>query len=445
MAKIASPQSHNFGTIVRVLRRLIHAVREEEANSPPVSLPRLEAATDLPVPVSSQEASAHHTYTTMEEVFRHHFVTTDFLGNGTYGSVEEVRALQTNGVEAGRLYARKSVKIIDGNPLHNLQKLKEEADILRKLRHRHIVEIVSTYTASNTFAFIMSPVAKTDLDQFLYERDGSSVNDKQSLLRWIGCLATGLAYLHKEKIRHMDIKPANILIKDVNVYFTDFGLAKDLAGKPSTRTDGPIRARSSMYCASEIARNKPRDESSDTFSLGCVFLEMLTVFCEIPIGEFLSHRRPVQDGAFHANPRQVRTWIDRLEEHLGNNKYWTDESKEGYRGDGLRHAPLRWCSMMLQPSPQRRVRAPELLKLICAAEIDQLACNPPLVRNWDYSTACFLGPCCTEDLVHLHSPDLLRGTQSRHSYTGSEDLPTEFVRAQLQRVDIEEQTRLQKV
>lgn len=36
---------------------------------------------------------------------------------------------------------------------------------------------------------------------------------KDPIYGWVGCLATGLAYLHEQKSKHRDVKPANILLR----------------------------------------------------------------------------------------------------------------------------------------------------------------------------------------------------------------------------------------
>ena len=34
----------------------------------------------------------------------------------------------------------------------------------------------------------------------------------ENIQKWFGCLASGLAFIHSKRIRHKDIKPANILV-----------------------------------------------------------------------------------------------------------------------------------------------------------------------------------------------------------------------------------------
>jgi serine/threonine protein kinase len=70
----------------------------------------------------------------------------------------------------------------------------------------------------------MTPVADHDLSVF-YQ---FVATEKTPLLRsFFGCLAGALDFLHKDKIRHRDIKPQNILVKGSHVYLTDFGISLD--------------------------------------------------------------------------------------------------------------------------------------------------------------------------------------------------------------------------
>ncbi|OCL13411.1 kinase-like protein, partial [Glonium stellatum] len=126
-----------------------------------------------------------------------------------------------------------------------------------------------------SLALIMSPVADCNLFEFL--ADVRSSPRKKSLLRsFFGCLTASLAYLHNAQIRHKDIKPQNILVKENNVLLADFGLSIDWSESKRGTTEGAT-ALSPRYCAPEVIDYEPRNSSSDIWSLGCVFLDIVTV------------------------------------------------------------------------------------------------------------------------------------------------------------------------
>ena len=103
-----------------------------------------------------------------------------------------------------------------------------------------------------------------------------------ALHSYFGCLSQAVAYLHKQnlRVRHKDIKPENIIIDEFDLpVLTDFGLSKHFeTGKYS---EGPT-PKTLKYAAPEAMHEERRDEHSDIFSLGCVFLEMATVLLGKP-------------------------------------------------------------------------------------------------------------------------------------------------------------------
>ncbi|KAF2489178.1 kinase-like protein, partial [Lophium mytilinum] len=150
-----------------------------------------------------------------------------------------------------------------------------ELQVLKRINHQHCVELVASYTDSKYFGLLISPVADYNLSAFYGVVAGNKENEK-SLRSFFGCLAHSLHFLHQNKIRHRDIKPENILVKGSAVYLADFGISLDwenLSRSTTTEDSG----KSWTYCAPEVANYEKRNSSSDIWSLGCVFLEMLTV------------------------------------------------------------------------------------------------------------------------------------------------------------------------
>lgn len=120
----------------------------------------------------------------------------------------------------------------------------------------------------------MVPIAECDLHTFL-ERDTLKPADFECIRQSFGCLCAAIIYLQEQCIRHKDIKPQNILVYGSKVYITDFGLARDWTGKSKSITTGVVDGLTHEYAAPEVLEAEPRGSSSDVWSLGCVFLDMV--------------------------------------------------------------------------------------------------------------------------------------------------------------------------
>jgi serine/threonine protein kinase len=119
-------------------------------------------------------------------------------------------------------------------------------------------------------------VAESNLNDFMAVAE-KQTESRSMLSSFFGCLAGAVMYLHNNRIRHRDIKPENILIYQAKVYLTDFGISLDwehLSRSTTTEDSG----KTPLYCAPEVASQfAKRNSSTDIWSLGCVFVEMLVV------------------------------------------------------------------------------------------------------------------------------------------------------------------------
>jgi serine/threonine protein kinase len=119
---------------------------------------------------------------------------------------------------------------------------------------------VGTYLQGKTLAILLYPVADFNLESFLEyvaEEDADN-NIRMTLRQSCGCLIHALDYIHVIKIKHMDIKPQNVLVKQLlenhneyRYYITDFGISRSFTEQ--SQTDG-LRARTPKYCSPTISQ-----------------------------------------------------------------------------------------------------------------------------------------------------------------------------------------------
>lgn len=187
-----------------------------------------------------------------------------------------------------------------------------EIGALKKLHHKHLVKIRGTYTDRSCFAFLMVPVADCDLEVYLENMR----TDRQPTLRsFFGCLASALTYLHREQIHHNDLKPRNILIRGNCVYLADFGAAHDWSARERSTT-WSSQPHTTWYMPPERDGNPnaPTNYATDIWSLGVVYLEMLTVLRGLrtrDLREYLSQKGK-QNAYPYKNIRGLILWLEKL-------------------------------------------------------------------------------------------------------------------------------------
>jgi tetratricopeptide (TPR) repeat protein len=199
------------------------------------------------------------------------FEPKEVLGSGGFGQVDKVLSRISF-----KEYARKRVlrsAAFRGRQKEDMKQFIAEIQLSKRLKHRHVVEFVGSYTDTRYIGLIMSPVAEMDLRAYL---ERCTAHNYPELRTFFGCLATALEFLHEQKVRHKDIKPSNILVNCGNVLFADFGLSLDFIDASGSTTTG-MTAKTPRYCAPEVAEYGPRNTSSDMWSLGVVFIEMAVV------------------------------------------------------------------------------------------------------------------------------------------------------------------------
>jgi serine/threonine protein kinase len=225
---------------------------------------------------------------------------------------------------------------------------------------------IGSYTDPKCFAIIMSPVADSNMSAYMSLATDSA--DKRSTLRtFFGCLTNGLQYLHGLKIRHRDIKPENILVQGDRVLLSDFGIALDWEHLSRSTTTADC-AKSPVYCAPEVAQYQKRNSSSDIWSLGCVFLEMVTVLKGKTVEAMRTYFKDRNDHyRFYGNIDTSKEWIEMLR-HLGSD---------------MDNEPLNWVGRMLDQNPESRPTALALFADINCTLVD--------------ASVLFCRSCCRQD------------------------------------------------
>ena len=104
----------------------------------------------------------------------------------------------------------------------------EEARLLARIRHPNIVTVLDFAKANGTAYIVMSYEHGRSLEEYLdgLRQRGKAI--RESLLRAIFVrLLSGLREVHSQKLLHLDLKPANIYLRDDgNPVLLDFGAAR---------------------------------------------------------------------------------------------------------------------------------------------------------------------------------------------------------------------------
>jgi hypothetical protein len=151
--------------------------------------------------------------------------------------------------------------------------LESEAALLSGLNHPGIVRLFS-YEREGTEALLVMELLQGEGLRSRLDRSGSAPLPGEEALRITRELAEALAYLHKRKLVHRDVKPSNVIITtEGELRLVDFGLAAE-SGRGDKAGSPPV-AWSPGYASREMLADAPPDPRDDVYSLACVVYELL--------------------------------------------------------------------------------------------------------------------------------------------------------------------------
>ena len=192
------------------------------------------------------------------------------LGEGAYSTVFKVK----RNIDK-KIYALKKVKILNLSEKEKENAL-NEVRILASVRSNFVVSYKEAFfdEKDNTLCIVMEFADRGDLYQKIVQHKKSAIFFEESdIWRIFIQLVKGLKSLHDLKILHRDMKSANVfLFSNGSAKLGDLNVSKVAKrGLGYTQTGTPY------YASPEVWKDKPYDNKSDVWSLGCVLYEMITL------------------------------------------------------------------------------------------------------------------------------------------------------------------------
>ena len=187
----------------------------------------------------------------------------------------------------------------------------DEARALAEVRHPNLVEYLDSGDLPDGQVYIMMELLDgSTLREFIVSQGGKLAPDLAK--DFIHQIASALAKIHEREIVHRDLNPRNLMVLSDpstrlgwRIKILDFGLAKFLNQNESlTRTHsqmGTLRYMSPEQCESA----KSVDESTDLYSLGLIFFEMLTGESPYPVVDGSTTKW--LDAHIRCSPRSLRS------------------------------------------------------------------------------------------------------------------------------------------
>ncbi len=214
-----------------------------------------------------------------------------------YGSMAHIYRVHyaSGAADPGFPMVMKVPRMAEGDGAENIVSFEVEHQILQALSGPHVPRFVAAGDLERLPYLVMEYVPGRTLDHWLEQPEPTPVDDVVALGV---ALAHAVHSLHQQNTVHLDLKPANVLVReDGRVVLLDFGLSchahyPDLLAEEMRRAVG-----SPAWMAPEQVVGVRGDPRSDVFAIGVMLYQLLTR--ELPFGA------PVTNGGL-----RQRLWME---------------------------------------------------------------------------------------------------------------------------------------
>ena len=156
-------------------------------------------------------------------------------------------------------------------------KFLKEARNIAKFDHPGIIKIHTAFEENNTAYYVMDYIEGSNLNEIVKSSGALSEFKAVNYMTQVG---DALDYIHKHNVNHLDIKPANIMIRksDDRPILIDFGLSKqyDSEGNQTSTTPTGIShgyAPMEQYKAGGVSEFSPQ---TDVYSLAATLYYLIS-------------------------------------------------------------------------------------------------------------------------------------------------------------------------
>ncbi|XP_049863223.1 cyclin-dependent kinase 14 isoform X1 [Schistocerca gregaria] len=193
------------------------------------------------------------------------YIKLEQLGEGSYATVFKGYSNLTN-----QVVALKEIRLQEqeGAPFTAIR----EASLLKELKHCNIVTLHDIVHTRETLTFVFEYV-HTDLSQYMEKHSGGL--EPRNVRLFLFQLLRGLAYCHRRRVLHRDVKPQNLLISEIGeLKLADFGLARAKSVPSHTYSHEVVTL---WYRPPDVLLGSTEYSTSlDMWGVGCIFVEMIT-------------------------------------------------------------------------------------------------------------------------------------------------------------------------
>eukprot|EP00760_Papus_ankaliazontas_P016999 PhM_4_TR16994/c1_g1_i1/m.97444/K08857/NEK1_4_5; NIMA (never in mitosis gene a)-related kinase 1/4/5 len=190
------------------------------------------------------------------------------VGKGSFGAAYLVTRKRD-----GLKFIEKEIRL-SGMPRQEQEAAKKEVQLLRNLDHPNVVKYIDHAEKMGTLHIVMEYADGGDLYSRLKKQMGRRMSEKD-IMMYFTQLCLALRHLHDKRILHRDLKTQNVFLTSSGVVkLGDFGISTVLK---NTFAVAHTICGTPYYFSPELCLNKPYNNKTDVWSLGCILYELTTL------------------------------------------------------------------------------------------------------------------------------------------------------------------------